>query len=57
MRLIAFGFALLLLGFLVIFLMVLRLIQPSFPWSFLAYAISFTGLLLGLVGAIQHRHP
>jgi hypothetical protein len=49
-RLLALGFALLLLGFLTIFAMVIRLIDPGLLLSFLAYAASLIGLLLGLAG-------
>jgi hypothetical protein len=52
--LIALGFTLLLFGFCAIFAMVIQLIAPSFALSFLGYAASFAGLLLGLVGVAQH---
>jgi hypothetical protein len=31
--------------------MVLGIVEPSFPLSFLSYGASVTGLLLGLIGA------
>ncbi len=31
--------------------MVLRIVEPSLALSFLTYVASFTGLLLGLIGA------
>jgi hypothetical protein len=49
-RLIAIGFLLLVLGFVVIFAMVLRVLEPSFLLSFAAYGASFVGLVLGLLG-------
>jgi len=45
------GFFLVLFGCLTPFLMVLRVIQPSFLLSFLSYGASISGLMLGLVGA------
>ncbi len=54
LQLMALGVVLLFGGFLVIFLMVLKLIEPSFALSFLSYAASFLGMLLGLVGVVQH---
>lgn len=56
LRLVALGFALLLFGFLAIFLMVIRLIEPSFTLNFLAYISSVVGLVLGLIGAASHTH-
>jgi len=53
-KLMVIGFGLLLIGVLLPFLMVLRLIEPSFPLSFLAYACSLTGLVFGLLGAFQY---
>ncbi|HXF62979.1 MAG TPA: hypothetical protein VNK95_15245 [Caldilineaceae bacterium] len=55
-RLIALGFILLLLGFLSIFGMVIRLLEPSLALSFLAYASSSAGLLLGLAGLALYSH-
>lgn len=45
------GFVLVLLGFVLPFLMVLRIVEASFLLSFLSYGASVTGLLLGLIGA------
>lgn len=53
LKLIAFGVILLLVGFLLPFLMVIRVLEPSFAWSFLSYASSLVGLILGLLGALQ----
>ena len=44
------GFVLVLIGAVLPFLMVLDIIQPSFPLCFLAYSASVGGLLLGMVG-------
>jgi hypothetical protein len=48
---IAVGFALVLFGFVAPFLMVLRVIEPSFALSFLSHAASVSGLFLGLIGS------
>ena len=53
LKLIVVGLAFLLAGFLLLFFMVIRLIDPSFALSFLAYAACSIGLVLGLVGVIQ----
>ena len=45
------GLGLVLLGFVLPFLMVLRIFEASFLLSFLSYGASVTGLLLGLIGA------
>ncbi len=52
-KLIVVGLAFLLVGFLLLFFMVIRLITPSFALSFLAYTACSIGLILGLVGIIQ----
>jgi Co/Zn/Cd efflux system component len=52
---IALGFVLVLVGFLFSFLMVLRIIEPSYVLSFLAYAVSFFGLFMGLIGVALYR--
>jgi hypothetical protein len=49
------GLALVLSAFVAAFLMVLRLVKPSFVLSFLAYGVSVTGLFLGLIGASSLR--
>lgn len=54
LKLIIIGFALLLLGFLATFAMVIQLVEPGFALSFLAYASSFVGLMLGLVGVARY---
>ena len=45
------GFVLVLFGFALPFLMVLQVIQSTFFLDFLAYAASFSGLLLGIIGS------
>lgn len=52
--LIALSFVLLLLGFVVPFLMVLQLLEPSLLLSFAAHFLSLAGLVLGLYGAFYH---
>ena len=49
------GVLLMVLSFLAIFGMVLRLVEPSFLVSFLAYGGSFAGLLIGLVGILNYQ--
>jgi hypothetical protein len=54
LELIAVGFFLVLFGCTVPFLMVVRVIETSFFLSFLSYAASVAGMLLGLVGAATY---
>jgi hypothetical protein len=54
--LIMLGFVLLCAGVVSIFLMVIRVLEPSFFLSFLGYALSLLGLVLGLVG-VARRGP
>jgi hypothetical protein len=49
--LMALSFVLILAGFLVPFLMVLRVLEPGLLVSFSAYFSSLVGLVLGLYGA------
>jgi hypothetical protein len=53
--LILLGFVLLCAGAASIFLMVIRLLEPSFFVSFLGYALSLVGLIVGLVGVARRR--
>ncbi|RME86360.1 MAG: hypothetical protein D6775_00325 [Caldilineae bacterium] len=48
------GSVLLLLGVLFPLLMVLRVVEPSFLLSFLSFAASMGGLLVGMVGVVTH---
>ena len=52
-KLVAIGFALVLVGFLVPFLMVLEVLEAGFVLSFSAYFSSLVGLLLAVYG-ISH---
>jgi hypothetical protein len=45
------GFGLVFLGFALPFLMVMRLVEPSFLLSFISYGSSVAGLFLGIIGA------
>jgi hypothetical protein len=47
------GFVLLCAGVVSIFLMVIRVLEPSFFLSFLGYALSLLGMIVGLVGAVR----
>ncbi len=53
MKLIVLSLVLLTGGMALPFLMVSRLLEPSFVLSFLAYAISLAGLALGSTVAVQ----
>ena len=44
-------FFLVMIGFALPFLMVLQVIQSTFFLNFLAYAASFSGMLLGIIGS------
>ena len=48
------GFVLVLLGAVLPFLMVMRIIESTFFLNFLAYGSSMVGLLLGFIGASQY---
>ena len=47
------GFVLVFLGFLLPLLMVIRVLEPSFLLSFISYAASVSGLILGFVGSVM----
>ncbi|HSM56934.1 MAG TPA: hypothetical protein VK879_12355 [Candidatus Sulfomarinibacteraceae bacterium] len=49
-QLIVIGFLLVLLGMILAFAMVLRVIPPSFLVSFISYGASLSGLFLGMIG-------
>jgi hypothetical protein len=51
--LIAAGVFCLLLGWALLFLMVLRIIPPSFALALGAYTVSLGGLVMGLAGLLQ----
>ena len=50
-KMILTGFVLVVLGWVLPFLMMLRVLEPSFFLSFLSYGASITGLLLGIIGS------
>jgi len=54
-RLILLGFALLLLGVILPFLMVLQILESTLLLNFLAYMASLFGLLCGLVGIVLYN--
>jgi hypothetical protein len=49
--LILIGFVFVLLGMVLPFLMVIRVLPSTFLLNFLSYGISLTGLFLGIIGA------
>jgi len=51
LRLILYGFLLLLLGFLLAFAMVIKIIEAGFLLSFISYGASLSGLIIGMYGA------
>jgi hypothetical protein len=53
-KLIAIGFILVLIGFIVPLLMVGKIIETSFALGFISYGASVVGLFLGLLGAAAY---
>jgi hypothetical protein len=53
-KLLLLAFVLLVAGLLLPLLMVLRVIPSTFFLNFLSYAASFSGMILGLVGAVLY---
>lgn len=53
-KLIFIGFLMVLFGFIVPFLMVIKLMEPSYFWGFLSYGVSVAGLFVGLIGGSQY---
>jgi hypothetical protein len=53
-KIIAIGFVLVLFGFLVPLLMVLKVVNPSLVLSFLAHGASVAGLILGIIGSAMY---
>lgn len=51
LQIIGLGFILVVLGFVLALLMVLRVIDATFLLSFISYTASTLGLFLGLIGA------
>ena len=54
LKLIFIGFLLVLLGAVLPFLMVIRVLEASFLLTFLAYGASVGGLFVGLLGAASY---
>ncbi|GBC75905.1 hypothetical protein HRbin07_00097 [bacterium HR07] len=54
LRLLVLAFVLLLMGALLPFLMVIRILEPSFALSFFSYAVSLVGLVTGLIGVAHY---
>jgi len=53
------GFVLVVLGAVLPFLMVMRVLEPTFLLSFVSYGASIIGLFLGFIGAtmyVRERH-
>jgi hypothetical protein len=52
------GFVLVVFGAVAPFLMVMKIIEPTFLLSFLAYAAQVSGVILGLIGGMSYirRH-
>jgi hypothetical protein len=48
---IALGFVLVLLGAVLPFLIVMQILKSTLFLNFFSYAVSFTGLMLGVIGA------
>lgn len=53
--LIVAGFFLVLLGAVLPFLMVLKILESSFFMNFFSYAMQVTGVVLGLIGVVSQR--
>lgn len=52
-KLLVIAFVLLIAGFVLPLLMVMRYLPSTFLLNFLAYASSFLGVILGIIGAIS----
>ena len=52
--LILIGFVLVVVGAVLPFLMVMRVVEPTFFLSFLSYGASMIGLFLGFIGATMY---
>lgn len=49
------GFFLVLLGAVLPFLMVLKILESSFFLNFFSYAMQVTGVILGLIGVVSRK--
>lgn len=54
-KLIWTGFLCLAMGWAILFLIVIDVIPPSFFVAIGAYALSFVGLIIGLIGLFEYR--
>jgi hypothetical protein len=54
-QIILIGFALVLLGFVTPFLMVMKILPSTFFLNFASYAASTSGLFLGIIGAAMYN--
>lgn len=52
--LILVGFVLVVVGFVLPFLMVMQAVESTFFLNFISYAASITGMVLGMIGAVQY---
>ena len=48
------GFIMLVVGFVLPFVMVLRIVEPTLFLNFFAYLVSLFGLIIGFVGVVQY---
>jgi hypothetical protein len=53
-RTILIGFALVLLGVILPFLMVIHVLESTFFLNFFSYTVSLVGLILGIIGAAMY---
>ncbi len=53
MKVVLLSMGLLMAGVVLAFLMAIRLLEPSFTLSFLAYAASLIGLVLGIAAVLR----
>ncbi|MCL4257928.1 MAG: hypothetical protein KJZ53_05280 [Anaerolineales bacterium] len=55
-----YGFLMVLFGFIMPWLFILRIVQINFFLAFLSYAVSWAGLLFGIIGiamiGLERRH-
>jgi len=53
-HLIALGFVLVVLGFVLPLLMMIRVIKPTYLLSFISFTASVSGLFMGIIGAAMY---
>ena len=56
-RLLAIAFVLLVIGAVLPFLMVIKLIESTFPLNFLAVVCSIAGIITGFLGMARYLRP